>query len=137
MKQKNQEQEKNNIMKAGNATKIIYYATTGIISMMMVFIGFRTLSNPEVKVGMQQLGFSADFFRVELGITKLIGALLLWLPIRLLKEFAYFGFAITFGSAALAHLCAGDPASKTMVAIVFLIILIVSYISSYKLQAKK
>lgn len=113
-------------------TKIIYYLTTGILSAMMLFIAFETLTKPEVKVSMAHLGFP-DYFRIELGITKIIGAILLWLPIRLLKEIAYIGFAIMFVSASIAHYAVGDPANKVIAGIVFFAIVIVSYVSHAKL----
>ena len=113
--------------------KITYYATTAIISGMMLFIAFETLTKPEVKVSMAHLGFP-DYFRIEIGISKIIGALFLWLPFRLLKEFAYFGFAIMFASASLAHFVVGDPSSKVIAGMAFLAILITSYISYTKLQ---
>ena len=113
--------------------KITYYATTAIISGMMLFIAFETLTKPEVKVSMAHLGFP-DYFRIELGISKIIGAIFLWLPVRMLKEFAYFGFAIMFASASLAHLVVGDPSDKVIAGIVFLAILITSYVCHSKLQ---
>jgi hypothetical protein len=116
--------------------RITYYATTGIISAMMIFIAFETLTKPEVKVSMEHLGFP-DYFRIEIGITKLIGALFLWLPVRLLKESAYIGFAIMFASASLAHFVVGDPAGKVIAGLVFLAILIVSYVSNAKIQKTK
>ncbi|MEO5911598.1 MAG: DoxX family protein [Pelobium sp.] len=115
------------------ATKITYYVTTGIISVMMLFIAFETLTKPEVKVSMAHLGFP-DYFRIELGIAKIIGAVLIWLPVRLLKETAYIGFAIMFASASLAHSVVGDPASKVIAGVAFLAILIVSYLCNVKLQ---
>lgn len=117
------------------ATKITYYVTTGIISAMMIFIAYETLTKPEVKVSMAHLGFP-DYFRIELGIAKIIGAVLLWLPVRLLKETAYIGFAIMFVSATIAHSAVGDPADKVIAGIVFLAILIASYVSRTKLQNK-
>lgn len=114
-------------------TKIIYYTTTAIISGMMLFIAFETLTKPEVKVSMAHLGFP-DYFRIELGISKIIGAVFLWLPVRILKEFAYSGFAIMFASASLAHLVVGDPTSKVIAGMVFLAILITSYAYHMKLQ---
>lgn len=117
------------------AAKITYYVTTGIISAMMIYIAFETLTKPEVKVSMAHLGFP-DYFRIELGIAKLIGAVLLWLPVRLLKETAYIGFAIMFLSASMAHYAVGDPVDKVIAGIVFLAILIASYVSRTKLQNK-
>ena len=113
--------------------KITYYATTAIISGMMLFIAFETLTKPEVKVSMAHLGFP-DYFRIELGISKIIGAVFLWLPVRFLKEFAYSGFAIMFASASLAHFVVGDPSSKVIAGMVFLAILITSYVCHTKLQ---
>lgn len=117
-------------------TKIIYYVTTGVISIMMLFIAFETLTKPEVKVSMANLGFP-DYFRIELGVAKIIGAILLWLPARLLKETAYIGFAIMFISASIAHYVIGDPADKVIAGIAFLAILIVSYITNAKLKSVK
>ncbi|PTS95498.1 DoxX family protein [Flavobacterium sp. HMWF030] len=113
--------------------KITYYVTTAIISGMMLFIAFETLTKPEVKVSMAHLGFP-DYFRIELGIAKIIGALFLWLPVRILREFAYAGFAIMFASASLAHLVVGDPSSKVIAGMVFLAILITSYACHTKMQ---
>lgn len=114
-------------------TKIIYYVTTAIISGMMLFIAFETLTKPEVKVSMAHLGFP-DYFRVELGISKIISAVFLWLRVPILKEFAYFGFAIMFASASLAHLVVGDPSDKIITGMVFLAILIASHACYTKLQ---
>ncbi|MBA9079677.1 MULTISPECIES: DoxX family protein [Rufibacter] len=116
-----------------NKTKITYYATTGIITVMMLFIAYETLTKPEVKVSMANLGFP-DYFRIELGITKLIGVVFLWLPVRLLKEAGYIGFAIMFASAAYAHFMMGDPADKVVAGLAFLAILIASYVSYAKHQ---
>ena len=116
-----------------NKLKITYYATTGIISAMMLFIAFETLTKPEVKISMAHLGFP-DYFRIELGIAKIIGAVLIWLPVRLLRETAYIGFAIMFASASSAHAAVGDPLGKVITGVAFLAILIVSYVCDVKLQ---
>ena len=116
-----------------NKLKITYYVTTAIISAMMLFIAFETLTKPEVKISMAHLGFP-DYFRIELGIAKIIGAVLIWLPVRLLRETAYIGFAIMFASASLAHAAVGDPIDKVITGLVFLAILIVSYVCGANLQ---
>ena len=55
-----------------------------------------------------RLGFT-DYFRVELAWAKLLGAVLLLAPVPApLKEWAYAGFAITLGSALIAHLSIGE-----------------------------
>ena len=60
-------------------------------------------------VAFTHLGFP-DYFRLELSWAKLLGVvdlLLAPVPVRL-KEWAYAGFAITLGSALIAHLSVGD-----------------------------
>ncbi|MFC4209763.1 DoxX family protein [Pedobacter lithocola] len=116
-----------------NKIKITYYATTGIISAMMLFIAFETLTKPEVKISMAHLGFP-DYFRIELGIAKIIGAVLIWLPVRLLRDTAYIGFAIMFFSASLSHAAVSDPLGKVITGVIFLAILIVSFVCGAKLQ---
>jgi hypothetical protein len=46
---------------------------------------------------------------VELSWAKILGVLLMLAPVPLrLKEWAYAGFAITLGSALIAHVAVGD-----------------------------
>src|SRR6266498_5273090 len=65
---------------------------------------------------------------------KIIGAVVLLAPFkRRIKEWAYVGFAIVFISALIAHLSSGDPASVYIMPVIFLFILLVSYISYLKI----
>lgn len=109
--------------------KIIFWTTTAIVSAMMLFSAFNYLTNEEMKAAFTHLGFPS-YFRIELAIAKLLGVITLLLPIIpfKIKEFAYFGFAITFVSAFIAHISSGDPISTAFMPLVFLVILIVSYI---------
>lgn len=113
--------------------RIIYWASTGIIAAMMLFSGISYLTNEELKAAISGLGFP-DFFRVELAIAKIIGAIVLVIPTLplLVRQFAYFGFALTFLSAFLAHVSVNDPVSATVAPIVFLGILAVSYVYSIR-----
>ncbi|PJJ09780.1 DoxX-like protein [Flavobacterium sp. 1] len=110
-----------------NKNKIIYWATTGIICAMMVFSAYGYFSNPDMKAAFVHLGFP-DYFRIELGVLKILGALALILPMvpAKIKSFAYFGFALTFVSAFIAHTASGDPMSVAVAPIIFLVILGVS-----------
>src|SRR5215470_10417380 len=59
---------------------------------------------PQVAEAFRHLGFPA-YFRVELSWAKLLGVVLLLAPVPArLKEWPYAGFAITLGSALIAHL---------------------------------
>ena len=113
--------------------KIIYWVSTSIVAGMMLFSAYAYLTADEMKLGFQHLGFS-DSFRIELAIAKTLGAIALLLPItpHWGKQFAYFGFLVTFISAAIAHASAGDPANAILMPLVFLAILIVSYLYWHK-----
>lgn len=108
--------------------KIIFYATTVVVSGMMLFSGYMYLTNPAMTEAFHHIGFP-DFFRVELAIAKLLGAIALLVPMvpKALKVFAYVGFAITFVSAFIAHWAIGDTGGA-FVPVVFLVILGVSYL---------
>ncbi|MCD0488776.1 DoxX family protein [Pedobacter sp. MC2016-14] len=116
--------------------KIIYWTTTGIITLMMLFSAFGYFTNPDMKAAFVHLGFP-DYFRIELGILKVVGALALILPMvpEKAKSFAYFGFVLTFISAFIAHIASGDPISVAVMPIIFLVILLVSYVFYRKVKA--
>jgi hypothetical protein len=115
---------------------IIYWATTGIISVMMLFSGYSYFTNPDMKAAFEHTGFP-DFFRVELGVAKILGAAALLLPMvpTTIKNFAYAGFAIVLASASFAHFSIGDPMSAVVTPLVILGLLAVSYIYSSKVAA--
>ncbi len=113
---------------------IIYWVTTGLFSAMMLFSGFLYFTNPDMKAAFAHTGFP-DFFRVELGVAKLLGAAALLIPMvpAVVKNFSYAGFAIVLVSAAFAHFSIGDPISEVIPPLVALAILAVSYTYSGKL----
>jgi hypothetical protein len=114
---------------------VIYWISTVIVSLMMVFSAYLYLTSEEVKAAFVHLGFPS-YFRVELAIAKILGAAVLLVPavpIRL-KEFAYFGFAITFVSAFIAHTTSGDPGKVAAGPLIFLAVLVVSFIYFLKLN---
>jgi DoxX-like family len=123
--------------------RLIYRTATGIILAVMVFSIINFVFNdhfpfpngPEgafVHLGLPR------WFKAELTIAKILGVLALSLPgvpIKI-KEFAYFGFAITLMSAGIAHFARGDARLSVLFVIdpfVFLGILVVSY--SYFLKS--
>jgi len=113
--------------------KIIYWTATGIVGAMMLFSAYGYLTIEEMKNGFVHLGFP-DYFRIELATAKMIGALVLLIPFipKQIKDAAYAGFAITFISAFIAHTSSGDPLSVAIMPLIFLGILIVSFIYSNK-----
>lgn len=113
------------------STKIIYYITTGLMSLAMAFSTFAYLSNPALKEAFQHLGFP-DYFRIELAIAKGLAAIALWLPFRFAKEIAYIGLSISFISAFIAHSVVGDPVLNIIYPLFILAILVVSYVTYRK-----
>lgn len=116
--------------------KIIYWITTGLVGAMMLFSGSQYFMNPKVAEGFIHFGFP-DYFRIELGAAKLIGALVLLIPqfSTRVKEWAYAGFGIVFISASIAHYVNGDPMANIISPMVFLAILVVSNIYLHKVKA--
>jgi uncharacterized membrane protein YphA (DoxX/SURF4 family) len=117
------------------ATKITYWITTAIVALMMTYSCYAYLTQDAIKQGFQHLGFPG-YFRIELAIAKLIGAVLLIAPIATrFKEWAYAGFVFTFISAFIAHTASGDPVNNRVMPLIFLALLIVSYITYHKLKS--
>lgn len=118
-------------------TNIIYWTTTGIVGAMMMFTALNYLTNEEMKNAFVHLGFPS-YLRIELAVAKIIGALILVIPIfrKLIKVAAYAGFTIVFVSAFVAHTAIGDPAKAAIMPLIFLGILLVSYIYYIKLKSE-
>ena len=106
--------------------KITHYITTALLSLAMIFSAYSYLAKPELKAGFTHLGFP-DYFRVELAVAKILAAIALWLPFRILRELAYAGLAITFVSAFVAHTASGDPVANRVAPLLMLLVLIASY----------
>ncbi len=83
---------------------IIYWTATIIIFLMEGVIPALTGNTELAKEGIRHLGYP-DYFRIELIVFKVIGALVLILPMVPLriKEWAYAGFGITMISAFIGH----------------------------------
>lgn len=114
--------------------KITYWASTAIVALMMIYSAYAYLTVPMMDQAFQHLGFPA-YFRVELAVAKILGAVLLIAPVASrFKEWAYAGFSITFVSALIAHTMSGDPVSARIMPVIFLLLLIVSYFSYKKMQ---
>lgn len=113
----------------------IYWASTGIFSLMTLFSAYRYLTAPEIEIAFQHLGFP-NYFRIELAIAKWLGVLVLLfshIP-KGVKQFAYSGFTINLISASIAHYSKEDPMYSIVTPLVFLGLLIVSYIYYNKLN---
>ncbi len=121
-------------MKTNN---MIYWVSTSLVALMMAFSAIMYFSNPQMAEGFHHLGFP-DYFRKELGIGKLIGALLLLLPMipGRVKEWVYAAFGIVFISAIIAHATV-DGASGAVAPVIPFVLLLVSYFYYSKINERK
>lgn len=115
--------------------KLIYWSSTGIIAAVMLWSAINFSFNEEMKGAFAHFGLPG-WFRIELTIAKILGALVLMIPMvpDRIKEFAYFGFGLTLVSAPVAHLASGDSLTLVIGHLSFLVILGVSYFHFNKLR---
>jgi hypothetical protein len=85
-----------------------FWIATVLFCLQIGFTPYAQLRLPQVAEAFTHLGFPS-YFRVELSWAKFLGVVLLLAPVpSRLKEWAYAGFAITLGSAFIAHLSVND-----------------------------
>jgi hypothetical protein len=120
------------------APTLAYRILTGLFVLLMLVNVYNYFFNPTLKVAFVHLGFP-DWFRVELGIAKLLGALALGIPLvpARVKEWAYAGFFICFFSAIIAHHEAGDPVSNQVFPFIILLLLVASYLTFHRVTTQK
>lgn len=118
--------------------KIIFWTTTVIIFLFEGLMPALTGHTDLAKQGIAHLGYP-DYFRIELNIFKVLGSLALILPMvpARIKEWAYFGLALSMISAFIAHAVVDGVNGQTFFPIIPLVILIVSYIYYHKLNSTK
>lgn len=115
--------------------KLGYWLTTSIVAIMMTYSAYAYLTQEAMAQAFHHLGFP-DYFRVELAIAKLAGAILLLAPVGgRWKNIAYAGFLLTFISAFIAHTASGDPVAYRISPLIFLALLAVSYFTYQRVQA--
>lgn len=108
--------------------KMLYWTCTLLTGGMMLYTGYLYLSDEGMKGAFERLGFPG-YFRIELGIAKIVGAIVLIVPFVpiTVRQMAYFGFALTFISACIAHLSVNDGLEAIYRPLAFLCLLAVSY----------
>jgi MYXO-CTERM domain-containing protein len=116
-------------METKKALRLGIWVSTGLFSAMLAFSGLLFLVGPaEVTAQLRHLGYP-DYFRVALGIAKLLGvvALVVPLPSPTPREWAYAGFAFDLVFAVISHASSGDPPDKLGGALFALALLATSY----------
>jgi hypothetical protein len=86
--------------------RIIYWLLTGAMSFFMLFAAWYAETH-EIEFT-QRLGFP-EYFRIELSVAKIIGAIVLLIPQipQRVREWVYLGFSICLISAFIAKCYSG------------------------------
>ena len=113
--------------------KIIYYISTGLLTLLMLFsAGMYLFNNAEVAGMFTNFGYPT-YIIYPYAIAKLLGLAAIWLiGNKTLKEWAYAGFFFAFILAFFAHVMIGD--GEQMGAVLAMVFLITSYVTSKKIQ---
>jgi hypothetical protein len=117
-------------------TKIIYWVSTGLLA-LFVLPGIFFLTSQMAVDGVRHLGIPY-WLHMEIGIGKFIGALILILPMipKRIKEWAYVAFGIDMISATIGHIAVDGPIPMSFEPLIFLAILIVSYVCYHKIYGE-
>ena len=115
--------------------KIIYWITTGALSLMMLMsAGMYFVKTPEVVDIFVSLGYNGRIV-IPLAFLKIIGIIVIWTNLsKTLKEWAYFGFLLDFILALEGHLAAQDGGHLT--AVIALILWSFSYVYNKKVYGE-
>ena len=121
-------------MKRRKNIPLVYWIATSLFALQMAFTAYAQLRIPQVAEAFTHLGFP-DYFRIELSWLKLAGIVVLLVPAsNRLKEWAYAGFAITLGSALVAHFSLGDGVAQWSWAAGTAVLWATSYVFFRKLE---
>ena len=111
------------------ARKIIYWISTVIVCVMLLFALSYLTGSEQVVSGFAKAGYP-QHLRIVLGVAKPAAAIVLLLPgLALLKEWAYVGAAFAWIMATIAHYSAGDGPQVWSFPLILLALLIVSYLT--------
>ncbi|NIG53689.1 DoxX family protein [Chitinophaga sp. Cy-1792] len=116
--------------------KVLYWVFTSLF-VLMDSVPAIMFNSQMAKDGIRGMGFPA-WFGVELGIGKLIGGLLLILPMvpARFKEWAYVGFGISLISAFIGNFILIDPL-HALAPLAVMVVLTVSYVYFHRVWANK
>ncbi len=117
--------------------KTTYWISTALLSLILLWSAYSYIFSKATIEGVRDLGFP-DFFRVQLAVLKIIAVLVILLPqipIQF-KEWAYAGVGLFFLTAIVAHTAHKDPFFITLINLVFIAILITSYLYLHYTNSK-
>lgn len=114
-------------------SKIVYYVSTGLLTMLLLFsAGMNLFNYDEVAVMYTSFGYPT-YIIYPYGILKLLGLISIWfIDNKVIKEWTYSGFFFAFILAFFAHFMIGD--GEQISAIIAMILLLTSYITYKKIK---
>lgn len=120
------------------AIKITYWITTSLIFIFEGVMPALTSGSELARQGISHLGYP-DYFRVLLTVFKVVGALVLILPMfkGRIKEWPYAGFTFVFISACVSHAAVDGFNGQAVFPLIVMAILAVSYVCYHKMQGQK
>ena len=113
-------------------TKIIYYATTGLLSFfLLVAAGMYIFDNAEIVKLFTGFGYPT-YIIYPLAFAKISAVVVLWSKLKTVKEWAYSAHTFEFILAFFAHYMVGD--GEQMGAVMAMVLLGCSYFFGKKLK---
>ncbi|MBJ6368528.1 DoxX family protein [Snuella sedimenti] len=114
-------------------TKIIYYVSTGLLSLLILFsASMYFFKHDDVSKMFANFGYPS-YIIYPYAVAKLLGVFAIWnTNFKALKEWAYSGFFFAFILAFFAHYMIGD--GQQTGAFLALTLLIVAYVSNYRIN---
>ena len=114
-------------------TKIIYYISTSLLTVLILFsAGMYFFNHEEIAAMFTSFGYPT-YIIYPYAIVKILGIVALWfLGTSVIKEWAYAGFFFAFIFAFFAHFMIGD--GEQMGAVVAMFLLLISYSTQKKIS---
>ncbi len=114
---------------------LIYWISTLLISGFLLLSSYTYFFSDNTINGLRELGFP-DFFRIQLGILKVIAVVVLLIPkiSMYAKEWAYAGVGLFLITALVAHIAHKDSLVVAFLLLVLFAILITSRYFIYTLR---
>jgi hypothetical protein len=109
--------------------KIVYWGSTGVIALMLLFALSYLTGSEQVTSGFAKAGYP-QHLRIVLGIAKPLAAIVLLLPgFALLKEWAYAGAAFAWVMATISAYSSGESVQVWILPLGLLGLLAISYLT--------
>ncbi|MFZ1255389.1 MAG: DoxX family protein [Saprospiraceae bacterium] len=116
-------------------TKILFWVTTSFLFLTQGIMPILTIHAEDTKDAMNQLGYPI-YFGIMLAVFKFFGGFVLMIPKipSRIKEWAYAGFTFDFIAALVSIIVVYGIGTTTLIPIIAIAILTLSYVSYHKLN---